>query len=1210
MNRFLSRLPGKPALSAVAILALLAILIWFWAPLAGEAAPLASAGTRWLLIALMLVASAAWFGARLWLARRRDGGLMAGLTPQNGQGQGDGADSAAAADLAALGQRMRAAMSVLRSAHPGWRMRGRYLYQLPWYMFVGAPGSGKTTALTRSGLEFPLADTLGPESIGGIGGTRHCEWWFTDDAVLLDTAGRYTMQGPAPDMTGDAPRASRDGQHAQAGPDRLAWRGFLALLRKYRPQRPVNGVIVTVSVAELLLQGMAAREVQARAVRARIQELQEQLGMAFPVYVIVTKSDLLAGFTEFFAPCGREERAQVWGMTFALAESRAPAQALAAFPAHYRALERQLQARVLARMQDERDLQRRALVHGFPRQFAALEDALSGFLQIVFGANVFEQPALLRGVYFTSGTQEGNPIDRVMASLAASFGHKGRALAPDPASGRSYFLTRLLRDVIFREAGLAGLNPRAQRRQRLVHAALLGAGALLALTLALALGISYVRNARLVDASASAQAALVRLAAATPTGGDVLAVLPLLEAARTLPAGHAARGRAVSLLDRMGLYQGEKLGDGAVAAYRRLLRSTLETRLVGRMEDLLRRDNAGADAATADDLLYETLRVYLMLGQRRHLDAAAVQAWAELDWRLSLPQASSAQRAQLAQHVAALLEDDGAADPVQLDAALVAQVRQALAGMSLTGRIHARVKREVAQDRLPEFSVNGALGSDASGVLARASGASLARGVDGLYSLAGYRRFAALSWRAAADIARDDWVLARPPATAGQSAVAGARDAVLGLYFADYIRAWDAFLGDLRLAPLASLDDSARVSNALGGPDSVLRTLLGSAARETALAALDTEAVAPGAGKPVQGQLDRARRSLQSVFSTKEADEEADAQADAQANSAAAAPAPHPVDLHFAALHRLVAGAAPTRLDGMLEALRGAAQYFDAADSARRSGAPAPAPDALVRLKRAGEGQAAPLPALFNDVHAAGSALAQGGARERLNALWNAGPAQFCRDAIAGRYPLDRASARDATLDDFVRFFAPAGLMDDFFVRHLASAVDMRGARWRWRAGGVTGTVTGAASLSQAALDAFQRGARLRDMFFAGGARQVALRFSVRALAIDPGLAGLVFDIDGQQVTAGAQVALLVPSGKGTGQVRLATPALATELRSDGPWAWLRTVDRGTLEPLTGERYRLGFRLDGRTASYELAAGSVLNPFRRAATGFACPVAL
>src|SRR5678809_1739494 len=78
----------------------------------------------------------------------------------------------------------------------GWKakLNGRYLYELPWYLIIGAPGSGKTTALRHSGLKFPLADVAGEDAIRGVGGTRNCDWWFTDQAVLIDTAGRFTTQ--------------------------------------------------------------------------------------------------------------------------------------------------------------------------------------------------------------------------------------------------------------------------------------------------------------------------------------------------------------------------------------------------------------------------------------------------------------------------------------------------------------------------------------------------------------------------------------------------------------------------------------------------------------------------------------------------------------------------------------------------------------------------------------------------------------------------------------------------------------------------------------------------------------------------------------------------------------------------------------------------------------------------------------------------------
>jgi type VI secretion system protein ImpL len=1166
MKRILSGLLKAPVLTAIGLL-LGALLIWFEGPLLSfdGSEPLASTQSRWILIGLLCLLPVIWQAWRLLAARRRNDRLAADVVapvPVPGAQE-------SAAEAAALGERMRAALGVLRKANPGWRMRGQYLYQLPWYMFVGVPGSGKTTALTHSGLRFPLAETLGPGSVRGVGGTRQCDWWFTDEAVLLDTAGRYTSQDS------DAPV------------DKTAWATFLGLLKKHRRRRPINGVIVAVSITDLLQQDEHGRQIQAEAIRARIHELHEELGQSYPIYVIVTKVDLLAGFAEFFEPLGRDERDQVWGMTFPLPSDGTPAEALSLFPAEFDALERCLQARVLTRMQSERDLQRRALLYGFPQQFAGVGDTLGRFLATVFTPNRYEQPALLRGVYFTSGIQEGSPIDRVMASLAASFGLSRKSLPRGGGSGRSYFITRLLREVIFREAGVGGEHRGAERRRRLIEWGGIGGAVVLALLLATGLTVSHGRNARLIAAAEVAQADLFKLIASTPPDGGMLTILPVLNNARALPAGYSERGVHVPLLNRMSLYQGEKLGDGAVAAYRRLLRTTLLPRVVADMEDVLRRGDANNQ-----ELLFETLRVYLMLGDRRHFDAASVLAWVELDWRRALPGAGEAQRQQLLAHAGALLEDEDT-DPVALDAALVSRVRLALAGMPLPQRIYNRLKRQVAGARLPEFSVNGALGRDGSSVFARTSATPLSRGVSGLFSVAGYRKILDASGQAVAEVAKDSWVLDRQEATA-TTGIDALRAQVLQLYFAEYIRQWDAFLADVRLVPLGSMDGAARVAGVLSGADSPLRAFLLSVARETKLEGV-RPAGAQAIDRLVRDRIDAARRQLESAFGAEDAHQEGTST--------------QPVDQHFAGLHKLVAGTPPTPLDAALALIQDAALYFDAADSARRSGAPAPSSEALIRLRRGADGLPTPLSTMMQSIDNAGNGLAQGSERARLAALWSGAGAPFCRDAITGRYPLARGASRDVTADDFGRFFGPGGLMDDFFTKNLAAFVDMSGARWHWRG------ASAAAGISQEALDEFQRGARLRDMFFGAGGRQPSLRFDLKLVSADPALQRLSLDIDGQSLVfqpgqAMPSAAVLLPSGKANGAVRFdVTPALRTELHTEGPWAWLRMIDHGVLDAQQGERYRLVFDLDGHKAVYQLGASSVINPFRRdALEGFHCPV--
>ncbi|WP_426104358.1 type VI secretion system membrane subunit TssM [Massilia sp. TSP1-1-2] len=1173
----------KPAVLALAGVFLLALVIWFEAPLLvfDGKVPFGSSGVRWFIIVLLLALWAGYFTWKVVAARLANKRLMASLAPPLDAppaNAGAPAQQAALAEQAALAQRMQQAVGLLKKSASGKKQwGGQYLYQLPWYMFVGAPGSGKTTTLLHSGLKFPLAEAMGPGAIGGVGGTRQCDWWFTDEAVLLDTAGRYTTQD------------------SNAEVDQAGWQGFLGLLKKHRPRRPVNGIIVALSVADLLQQGPAARQAQALAIRARIKELHDTLGSSFPIYVAVTKCDLLAGFVEFFDHLGRDERAQVWGMTFPLALEGQASAALASFPERFLALEQRLQVRVLDRVQQERDLQRRALLYRFPQQFAALGDVLGGFLTAVFEPNRFESASLLRGVYFTSGTQEGSPIDRVMASLAAAFGLDRKVLPPNAASGRSYFITALLKELMFKEAGLAGTDSRFEKRRSQMRLAL-GAGvALLVVLVATGLGVSYFRNQAYVAQVAAKSDQLGQLAGAAPQHGSVVGVLPLLNAARELPGGYAERDAGVPVMNRFGLSQADKLGNGAQNAYRRLLRSALLPRVTSRLEEVLRRGDANNQ-----EYLYEALRVYLMLGQSGHLDPDSVQAWLAIDWARNLIDATPEQRDQLALHVGAMLAPGAdSEEPAPLDAALIAQTRMTLAMMPLPQRLYNRLKRQVATAKLPEFSVSSAVGRDATQVLARKSGEPLTRGIPGLYSVAGYKELLKEAPQAMLDIAQDSWVLDKREAQGALDAVSGdqMRAAVLALYYADYIAQWDAMLADVRILPFSSLDQGARITNALAAGDSPLRLFLQGAARETKLAAAAGKA--PALDQAVLNKLAAARKKLEAALG-------------ADAAPAAGPAATNPVNQHFEPLHKLVGApgaTTPAPLDAMLAMLKEASVYFDAAENARKGGLPPPPAEVLQRIKREADGKPAPLGEMMQTIDSAGAGLTLGSERARLKALWDAAGATFCREASSGRYPLVRGATKDVTLDDFGKLFGPGGVMEDFFNKNMATQVDMSGPQWKWR--------DAAIGIPQDTLNQFQRAARLREMFFSAGGRQPGLRFDLTPVSADPVLTKVTVDIDGQPVVyaAGAvarPTPITLPSGKGGGLVRLeATPAQGAELRGDGAWGWFRMLDQGVLAPTgQGERYKLTFDLGGHKIVYDLTASSVINPFRRdGLEQFRCPSA-
>src|SRR5262245_6918184 len=200
------------------------------------------------------------------------------------------------AEIQELASQIQQGIRALKASKLGGGRRGEdALYTLPWYVMVGPPGAGKTTALRHSGLVFPYLDPSGG-GVRGVGGTRNCDWWFTNEAILLDTAGRYTTEAE----------------------DHDEWMAFLEQLLKFRAHKPLNGVIVAVAINELLDATDEQIEQMGRKIRSRIDEMQQTLRMVLPVYVTFTKTDLVAGFVEFFGDLKKSERAAPWGATLEL----------------------------------------------------------------------------------------------------------------------------------------------------------------------------------------------------------------------------------------------------------------------------------------------------------------------------------------------------------------------------------------------------------------------------------------------------------------------------------------------------------------------------------------------------------------------------------------------------------------------------------------------------------------------------------------------------------------------------------------------------------------------------------------------------------------------------------------------------------------------------------------------------------------------------
>ena len=602
---------------------LIAVLIFFVGPFFAFAdyRPLESLTARWIAIALVVACWAIWAVIKWRSAKRASSQLAGAVLHQPPQEK-----ERPSAEAAKLRERFEEAVSTLTKGDRA----GRSLYDLPWYVFIGAPGSGKTTALINSGLKFPLEQRMGKGAVRGVGGTRNCDWWFTDEAVFLDTAGRYTTQD------------------SDAASDSEGWKEFLALLTKYRKRRPVNGVVLTVSAQDLMTLGESGREANVEAARRRLVELSNELRIQLPVYVMVTKCDLVAGFTEYFDDLTQDGRAQVWGVTFPY-EQALDGSATRAFPEEFDALMTRLNARVFARLEAERGARRRASVFGFPQQMAALREPLIQFVTDAFSSTHFDRPILLRGVYLTSGTQDGTQIDRLLGAIGRRFGIAPEAVAPMAGRGKAFFVERLLKEVVIPESGLAGVNRRLELKKAAWQIGAYAAMAALVVISLVAFSVSYARN-RAYLAEVATDVASMRGVPEPGAGASIEGVLPRLNAVRAVSDSANRYQESTPWGMRWWLYQGTAVGDAARDAYYRELESLLLPQLAARIKQRL------DDFATDPEQLYSYLKAYVMLGEPEHLDPKYLQELADAEWNT---QAVPGRGASVPMHVRSLLEYSG-----------------------------------------------------------------------------------------------------------------------------------------------------------------------------------------------------------------------------------------------------------------------------------------------------------------------------------------------------------------------------------------------------------------------------------------------------------------------------------------------------------------------------------------------------------------------
>ena len=346
------------------------------------------------------------------------------------------------------------------SSDDPYKSRGKDLYKLPWYVIVGEPGSGKTEAVRHSNVGFPPGMQ---DEFQGVGGTINMNWWFTNHAVLLDTAGRLMFEEVKPGETSE-------------------WKEFLTLLKKNRPNCPINGLFLVIPSDSLIKDSADAIQKKAGKIAQQLDVIQRVLDVRFPVFVVVTKCDKINGFREFFdglTDPQLQHQMMGWSNPDPLDEPFKPEMV----DKHLEQVGARLRRRRLGLLRDpvpENTEGRRTdevdSLYALPHSLELLSSRLRRYLETIFIAGEWSaKPLFLRGIYFSSSMREGSALDQELAdTLKVSVDElpEGKVWERE----RAYFLRDLFIEKVFREKGLVTRASNTKRMLRGQQIALYGFG--------------------------------------------------------------------------------------------------------------------------------------------------------------------------------------------------------------------------------------------------------------------------------------------------------------------------------------------------------------------------------------------------------------------------------------------------------------------------------------------------------------------------------------------------------------------------------------------------------------------------------------------------------------------------------------------------------------------------------------------------------------
>ncbi|STZ63341.1 Uncharacterized protein conserved in bacteria [Moraxella lacunata] len=1051
-----------------------------------------------------------------------------------------------------------------------------YIYQKPWFLLVGASGVGKTTSILNSGLKFPIGTV---DNTSRLAGTQDCDWFLTDDAVLIDTAGRFVEQDSQSKNSDD-------------------WQELLHLLKRCRTKQPINGLVLMIGADDIMKNDEQYLESQLSEFRIRLQEVQNTFNISFPFYVVINKIDLITGFGQYFNYLTEEDRNKVFGITLDVLSDNS-AEKINIITKKLDDIAESIELNIFNSVAyNNQQNEPSDLALSFASEFADFTTHLKSYLKKLLNLSKYDAMLHLGGVYFTSSAQQemGEMTHaNLKYQLQSKYIQDNNGLM---FGSKPYFINHFYHFVLMEASNLAGTDASWLKKQRMIYWGLCLLLSVLTIACAVIFVKAFFKNSAYLD-KVEKNTQEAHAVSSSVDGSNALAVLDFANKVRVIPNRDiSAELTQKSFLGDVGLNDYDRIYATSQQKYRSLIEGSLNELISTTIKEKLKNNTTQGSLAG----LYQNLKAYLMLYNHKHYDGKFIAGWVQSN----LPNEAFESNADNFEQLKQILIDKKITPKDPQDLAMINKAREMLAGQDIGNVVYADLigyTQTLDTKGMPSVSFVSMGGSATQSLFRRISGKTLNSPMPVLYTKYGYQNLFLpyVNTRLDNFYNTENWVMPSNDFFASKDQVLSD---IYQKYTNDYITYWQQYIADIRMLEPKNLQQTIVMSKQLSEKNSSLAGIIRGIYDNTNL----VEEVA----KPTPDVANDATANTgQEAKQGKEAVMQAKKTAKTNETSAQMRGYLQDVATHFSQFHVLAQSSEgmPSQLDEIAKSINDLYVYLVALQmSMQNNDALMPDNKPVINY----QAQVSRLPDPFRpmldqfvgQISQTSKDYQQTYKDEQAQAVieeqkktvlsiaeqQDAHVRQGCESLITGKYPFDKSASQEVSLQEFAKVFGSEGL----FMQTLQSNILVNER-----------LSTPFLSLLEGSdrHKHYQNAQKINTKFLAGS-KNPALDFTMKIMAMDKDIKELSVSYDGTQTTYyhGPQKSIKLSWPSTQKSMTLKAMDFNNQshgLEVKGDWSVFRLMDKASriINTKDNKGVIATFELDKHEVHIEFKSISGTNPF-------------